>query len=103
LCVALLFIFTDVAPVYTSSRLCPQLLDGKTVGAGHWAMLEVPEQVDAMIGRFLEIAGYDVRPTRLESSGIPGRSSVFAGRPGGRSAAVDHLRSSTVNERVAHR
>jgi pimeloyl-ACP methyl ester carboxylesterase len=37
--------------------LCPQLLDGKTVGAGHWAMLETPEQVDAMIVRFLEVSG----------------------------------------------
>ena len=36
-------------------ELCPQLLQGKTVGAGHWAMLEVPEQVDAMIGRLLEM------------------------------------------------
>ena len=33
--------------------LCPHLIDGKTVGAGHWAMLEVPGQVNAMIDRFL--------------------------------------------------
>ena len=29
---------------------------GKTVGAGHWHHLEVPDQVNAMIDRFLAIA-----------------------------------------------
>jgi len=33
--------------------LCPQLAIGRTVGAGHFNMLEVPEQVNAMIARFL--------------------------------------------------
>lgn len=36
-------------------QLCPQLLLGQTVGAGHFNMLEVPDQVNAMIARFLEI------------------------------------------------
>jgi pimeloyl-ACP methyl ester carboxylesterase len=33
----------------------PQVLDGKTVGSGHFCQLEVPEQVNAMIDRFLAI------------------------------------------------
>lgn len=35
-------------------ELCPQLVIGQTVGAGHFSMLEVPEQVNAMIRRFVE-------------------------------------------------
>jgi pimeloyl-ACP methyl ester carboxylesterase len=34
-------------------QLCPQLVVGRTVGAGHFNMLEVPDQVNAMIERFL--------------------------------------------------
>jgi hypothetical protein len=37
-------------------QLCPQLINGQTVGAGHFNQLEVPEQVNAMIERFLAIA-----------------------------------------------
>jgi pimeloyl-ACP methyl ester carboxylesterase len=37
-------------------ELCPQLVLGRTVGAGHFNMLEVPEQVNAMIERFLTTA-----------------------------------------------
>jgi pimeloyl-ACP methyl ester carboxylesterase len=29
---------------------------GRTVGAGHFTMLEVPDQVNAMIARFLQIS-----------------------------------------------
>lgn len=36
-------------------ELCPQLMTGQTVGAGHFHQLEVPEQVNAMIERFLAI------------------------------------------------
>jgi pimeloyl-ACP methyl ester carboxylesterase len=35
--------------------MLPQLLAGKTVGSGHFCQLEVPEQVNAMIDRFLAI------------------------------------------------
>ncbi|WP_379624123.1 alpha/beta fold hydrolase [Pseudonocardia sp. GCM10023141] len=35
------------------AQLCPQLAVGRTVGAGHWALLEVPDQVTAMIDRFM--------------------------------------------------
>ena len=34
-------------------ELCPTLLTGQTVGSGHFHQLEVPEQVNAMIERFL--------------------------------------------------
>ncbi len=36
-------------------ELAPQILYGKTVGSGHFCQLEVPEQVNAMIDRFLTI------------------------------------------------
>ena len=36
-------------------ELAPQILYGKTVGSGHFCQLEVPEQVNAMIARFLAI------------------------------------------------
>jgi pimeloyl-ACP methyl ester carboxylesterase len=37
-------------------ELCPQLVNGQTVGAGHFHQLEVPEQVNAMIDRFLAVS-----------------------------------------------
>jgi pimeloyl-ACP methyl ester carboxylesterase len=36
-------------------EMFPQVLDGKIVGSGHFCQLEVPEQVNAMIDRFLAI------------------------------------------------
>jgi pimeloyl-ACP methyl ester carboxylesterase len=33
--------------------LCPQLTSGQTVGAGHWALQDVPDQVNAMLERFI--------------------------------------------------
>jgi pimeloyl-ACP methyl ester carboxylesterase len=36
-------------------ELAPQILYGKTVGSGHFCQLEVPEQINAMIDRFLTI------------------------------------------------
>jgi pimeloyl-ACP methyl ester carboxylesterase len=37
-------------------ELLPRLMDGKTVGSGHFCQLEVPEQVNPMIERFLAVA-----------------------------------------------
>lgn len=37
------------------SELVPTLLFGQTVGSGHFCQLEVPEQVNPMIGRFLAL------------------------------------------------
>jgi pimeloyl-ACP methyl ester carboxylesterase len=36
-------------------ELCPRLVSGRTVGSGHFVQLEVPEQVNAMIERFLAV------------------------------------------------
>ena len=35
---------------------CPHVITGQTVGAGHFHQLEVPEQVNAMIERFLTVS-----------------------------------------------
>jgi pimeloyl-ACP methyl ester carboxylesterase len=45
--------FTDVARL---RELCPQLVTGQTVGSGHYHQLEVPEQVNAMVDRFIAVA-----------------------------------------------
>ncbi len=37
-------------------ELIPQMLYGQTVGSGHFCQLEVPDQVNAMIDRFLQVA-----------------------------------------------
>ncbi len=36
-------------------QLCPRVVTGQTVGAGHFNQLEVPDQVNAMIERFLAV------------------------------------------------
>lgn len=36
-------------------ELCPTLLRGRVVGAGHFLQLQVPDQLDAMIARFLAL------------------------------------------------
>ena len=38
-------------------ELCPHVVFGRTVGAGHFNMLEVPDQVNAMLSRFLTLNG----------------------------------------------
>ena len=45
--------FADVARL---RELCPQLVTGQTVGSGHYHQLEVPEQINAMIDRFVAVA-----------------------------------------------
>jgi pimeloyl-ACP methyl ester carboxylesterase len=37
-------------------EVCPNVVIGQTVGAGHFHQLEVPEQITAMIERFLTVA-----------------------------------------------
>jgi pimeloyl-ACP methyl ester carboxylesterase len=53
-----LFINTAHPPEYLSRlrEACPQVTIGQTVGAGHFSQLEVPEQVNAMLDRFLTLA-----------------------------------------------
>ena len=36
--------------------LCPQLMTGQTLGSGHFSPLEVPEQINSMLDRFLALA-----------------------------------------------
>jgi pimeloyl-ACP methyl ester carboxylesterase len=36
-------------------QLIPHLMAGQTVGSGHFCQLEVPEQVNAMLDRFLTV------------------------------------------------
>jgi len=47
---------TPNTDLYRFGELCPNLVTGKTVGSGHFLQLEVPDQVNAMIERFLEVA-----------------------------------------------
>jgi pimeloyl-ACP methyl ester carboxylesterase len=42
-------------------RLCPAITVGQTVGSGHFNQLEVPDQVNAMIERFLAVNGLSER------------------------------------------
>jgi pimeloyl-ACP methyl ester carboxylesterase len=54
-------LFIGADPLLSDLRrmreLCPTLLTAQTAGAGHFHQLEVPEQVNAMIDRFLAISG----------------------------------------------
>ena len=43
-------------------RACPAITVGQTVGAGHFIQLEVPDQVNAMIERFLAITDLPAPP-----------------------------------------
>jgi pimeloyl-ACP methyl ester carboxylesterase len=47
---------TPNADLARASELRPEMMIGKTVGSGHFSQLEVPEQVNAILARFLEIA-----------------------------------------------
>jgi pimeloyl-ACP methyl ester carboxylesterase len=52
----LLYVHARVPADLTRLReLRPDVLLGTVVGAGHWMMLEVPDQVNAMLDRFLQI------------------------------------------------
>ena len=37
-------------------EMCPHVITGQTVGAGHFHQLEVPEQITAMVERFLTVS-----------------------------------------------
>jgi pimeloyl-ACP methyl ester carboxylesterase len=47
---------TSLSDVPRLREVCPQVKIGQTVGAGHFHQLEVPDQVNAMIERFLAVA-----------------------------------------------
>jgi pimeloyl-ACP methyl ester carboxylesterase len=46
---------TPNADLVRAAELCPQLVLGRTIGSGHFSPLEVPEQVNAMLDRFLAV------------------------------------------------
>lgn len=48
---------TPRADLVRLRELAPAMLHGETVGSGHFCQLEVPDQVNAMIDRFLEVTG----------------------------------------------
>jgi pimeloyl-ACP methyl ester carboxylesterase len=37
------------------AALCPQLVTAKAIGSGHFLSLEVPEQINPMIDRFISL------------------------------------------------
>jgi len=58
-CKVPLLVLLAAEPLSDVSRLrqvCPRVVIGQTVGAGHFHQLEVPEQVNAMIERFLAVS-----------------------------------------------
>jgi pimeloyl-ACP methyl ester carboxylesterase len=58
-CKVPLLILMAAQPLSDVVRLreaCPHAIIGQTVGAGHFHQLEVPDQVNAMIERFLKVA-----------------------------------------------
>ncbi|HZO78162.1 MAG TPA: alpha/beta fold hydrolase [Solirubrobacteraceae bacterium] len=46
---------TPNADLVRAGELRPEMMVGQTVGSGHFSQLEVPDQVNAMLARFLEI------------------------------------------------
>lgn len=48
---------SPLADLVRLRKLCPHVVIGQTVGAGHFHQLEVPDQVNAMIERFLKVSG----------------------------------------------
>jgi hypothetical protein len=52
-------LYASSGPWYTDVErfrsLCPQLVTCQAVGAGHYFELEVPEQVNAMVERFIDV------------------------------------------------
>ena len=60
-----LYIAADEAVARTDmsrmQELVPNLAHGRTVGSGHFCQLEVPDQVNAMLSRFIDMARPDGR------------------------------------------
>ncbi|MBV9175188.1 MAG: alpha/beta hydrolase, partial [Chloroflexi bacterium] len=44
---------TANADLVRARQLCPQLAIGRTIGSGHFSPLEVPQQVNPMLERFV--------------------------------------------------
>ena len=50
---------TSLCDLESFQRATPQLITGKTLGAGHFSPIEVPDQINAMIERFLAMTDVD--------------------------------------------
>ncbi|HEY5890598.1 MAG TPA: alpha/beta hydrolase [Acidimicrobiia bacterium] len=61
----------------------PQVVTGKTVGAGHRALLEVPDQVNAMLDRFFSLAPILSEEARSSVGGFRYRADGKKGEPVG--------------------
>jgi hypothetical protein len=40
---------------------CPHLMTGQTIGSGHFSPVEVPEQINSMLDRFIKVTTEHVR------------------------------------------
>jgi pimeloyl-ACP methyl ester carboxylesterase len=61
----MLFIANSGKPLSDLARLealVPGLMQGQVVGSGHFCTLEVPDQVNAMVGRFVNLNAENDRP-----------------------------------------
>jgi hypothetical protein len=47
---------TPNSDLVRASKLRPDMAIGRTVGSGHFSQLEVPDQVNSMLARFLAIS-----------------------------------------------
>ncbi len=59
-----LFVSTNGPPLCDLARLAalvPGLMTAQTAGSGHFAPLEVPDQINAMIARFVTLVGGEAR------------------------------------------
>jgi pimeloyl-ACP methyl ester carboxylesterase len=61
----MLFIANSGKPLSDLARLqalVPGLMMGQVVGSGHFCTLEVPDQVNAMVGRFVNLSAKEIHP-----------------------------------------
>ena len=74
-------------------QLCPQLVTAQTIGSGHFSLLEVPEQVNAMLERFVKISlpgrSSSIKPLRKLRRSVVGR---HGGDADGRVASAESAR-----------
>jgi hypothetical protein len=72
-------------------KICPNLITGQTIGSGHLSPLEVPDQINPMLERFVEV--YAAKGENRPSASPKDVIEVFAAR---RAAAAHGLRDRTV-------
>jgi hypothetical protein len=53
-------------------KICPNLITGQTIGSGHLSPLEVPDQINPMLERFVEVYAAKGEPkSRSRAKGLP--------------------------------